>query len=132
MWSNASRWPSPYVGFTVTDQATGRVGFRADPQTGDMFCALSGRLRQIMGGEFSDNALPIDAVREGLSLTGFAALPTYSRGSAVAQYLFVNGRPVRDTAAYRRAARSLFRLPVARPSSGLPRCSWNATRNWSM
>ena len=38
----------------------------------------------------------IDAEREGLRLTGYAALPTYSRGAAVAQFLFVNGRPVRD------------------------------------
>jgi DNA mismatch repair protein MutL len=35
-------------------------------------------------------------MRDGFHLTGYAALPTYSRGSAVAQYLFVNGRPVRD------------------------------------
>ena len=40
--------------------------------------------------------MKIDAEREGLHLTGYAALPTYSRGSAVAQYLFVNGRPVKD------------------------------------
>jgi DNA mismatch repair protein MutL len=50
----------------------------------------------VLGRDFADNALPIDAEREGIRLTGFAALPTYSRGSAVAQYLFVNGRPVRD------------------------------------
>ena len=38
----------------------------------------------------------IDAARDGLRLTGLAALPTYSRGAAVAQHLYVNGRPVRD------------------------------------
>ena len=38
----------------------------------------------------------IDAERDGLRLTGYAALPTYSRGSSVAQFLFVNGRPVLD------------------------------------
>jgi DNA mismatch repair protein MutL len=38
----------------------------------------------------------IDAEREGVQLTGYAALPTYSRGAAVEQFLFVNGRPVRD------------------------------------
>ena len=53
-------------------------------------------LRTVLGRDFSENALPIDAQREGLHMTGFAALPTYSRGSAVQQYLFVNGRPVRD------------------------------------
>ena len=57
---------------------------------------MAGRLRAIIGREFIENAIPIDAEREGLHLTGFAALPTYSRGSAVQQYLFVNGRPVRD------------------------------------
>ncbi len=86
----------PYVGFSLRDHGTGRETFRADPQNGDLFDALAGRLRQIMGAEFIDNALPIDAERDGFALTGFAALPTYSRGSAVAQYLFVNGRPVRD------------------------------------
>ena len=49
-----------------------------------------------MGRDFADNAVPLDAERDGHHLTGFAGLPTYSRGSAVAQHLFVNGRPVRD------------------------------------
>ena len=40
--------------------------------------------------------MPVDAEREGVRLTGHVALPTFSRGAAVAQYLFVNGRPVRD------------------------------------
>ena len=54
------------------------------------------RLRALLGPDFVANALPIDAEREGIGLGGFAALPTFSRGAAVAQYLFVNGRPVRD------------------------------------
>jgi DNA mismatch repair protein MutL len=54
------------------------------------------RLAAIMGREFGDNALAIEAAREGLVLSGFAGLPTYSRGTAQYQYLFVNGRPVRD------------------------------------
>lgn len=89
----------PYVGFTIRDLSrddAGRVTFRADAQIGDMFDALGGRLRSVLGAEFADNALAIDADRDGISLTGYAALPTYSRGSAVAQFLFVNGRPVRD------------------------------------
>ncbi len=89
----------PSVGFTLRDVSGGGEGalkFRADPENGDMFDALAGRLRTILGADFIDNALPIDAEREGLILTGYAALPTYSRGAAVAQFLFVNGRPVRD------------------------------------
>lgn len=89
----------PFIGFTlrdVTGGGAGRVSFRADAENGDLFDALHGRLARILGAEFAKNALQIDAEREGLRLIGYAALPTYSRGSAVAQYLFVNGRPVKD------------------------------------
>ncbi|MGQ3487379.1 DNA mismatch repair endonuclease MutL [Roseovarius pacificus] len=89
----------PFVAFTLRDVSgggEGRVTFRADAETGDLFDALHGRLARILGAEFADNALKIDAERDGLRMTGYAALPTYSRGSSVAQYLFVNGRPVRD------------------------------------
>ena len=89
----------PFVSFTLRDVSgggEGRVLFRADGETGDMFDALHGRLARVLGGDFADNALRIDAEREGFHLTGYAALPTYSRGSSVAQFLFVNGRPVQD------------------------------------
>ena len=87
----------PAVSFTLRDAGNdGREVFRADAETGDLFDALHGRLARVLGREFAENALRIDATREGLRLYGYAALPTYSRGAAVAQYLFVNGRPVRD------------------------------------
>ena len=87
----------PSVGFQLIDCSDGRrTLFSVDPETGDLFDALSSRLGQVMGRDFVDNALQIDATREEIRLIGLAALPTYSRGSAVAQYLFVNGRPVRD------------------------------------
>ncbi|MBW8812329.1 MAG: DNA mismatch repair endonuclease MutL [Caulobacterales bacterium] len=54
------------------------------------------RLATILGRDFSDNALLIDHEREGVRLSGYAGLPTYNRGNAAHQYLFVNGRPVRD------------------------------------
>jgi DNA mismatch repair protein MutL len=54
------------------------------------------RLGAILGRDFEANALAIDQEREGVRLTGYAGLPTYSRGNAAHQYLFVNGRPVRD------------------------------------
>ena len=54
------------------------------------------RLAAIMGREFADNAVAIDANREGFRLTGFAGLPTLNRPTGQHQYLFVNGRPVRD------------------------------------
>jgi len=86
----------PYVGFTLTDEDEGRVLFRADAEQGEVFGALQTRIARVMGRDFIDNALPVDATRDGITLTGFAALPTYSRGAAVAQHLYVNGRPVRD------------------------------------
>lgn len=88
---------APEVGFTLRDVSAdtkGRTVFRADPQIGPE--ALKARLMAILGRDFTENAIPIDATREGHRLFGFAALPTYSRGAAVAQFLFVNGRPVRD------------------------------------
>ncbi|AHC99323.1 DNA mismatch repair endonuclease MutL [Leisingera methylohalidivorans] len=89
----------PSVGFTLRDVSgggEGRVTFRADPLPGDLFDALHGRLASVLGREFAENALKIDATREGIRLFGYAALPTYSRGAAVAQFLFVNTRPVKD------------------------------------
>ncbi|HHL43711.1 MAG TPA: DNA mismatch repair endonuclease MutL, partial [Hellea balneolensis] len=58
------------------------------------------RLADILGHDFKDNALLIDADREGVKLSGFAGLPTYSRGSSTHQYLFINDRPVRDKLLY--------------------------------
>ena len=89
---------SPGVAFTLSDVTEGaaRTTFRAEPEQGDLFDARLGRLRRILGADFAENALRIEAEREGLRLTGWAALPTYSRGSARQQFLFVNGRPVTD------------------------------------
>ncbi|MEN9410896.1 MAG: hypothetical protein RL216_2870 [Pseudomonadota bacterium] len=89
----------PTVGFTLRDLTgggEGRVMFRADRTGGDFFDALHARLAQVLGAEFTQNAVRVDVERDGLHLTGYAALPTYSRGSSVQQFVFVNGRPVLD------------------------------------
>ena len=54
------------------------------------------RVSQVLGEDFRANALEVSAEREGFRLAGFAGLPTFHRANARAQYLFVNGRPVRD------------------------------------
>ncbi|MBN8629658.1 MAG: DNA mismatch repair endonuclease MutL [Rhodobacterales bacterium] len=92
----------PQVGFTLRDVSGGeaRTLFRADPASGDLFDALHARLASVLGRDFTDNALRVDAERDGLRLQGYAALPTYSRGSSAQQYLFVNGRPVLDRMLY--------------------------------
>ena len=56
----------------------------------------AGRIGQVLGRDFIDNALEIDAIREGIELGGLAGLPTFNRGNALQQFFFVNGRPVRD------------------------------------
>ena len=54
------------------------------------------RLADILGHEFRANAIEIRGERNGVTVEGFAALPTHTRANALGQYLFVNGRPVRD------------------------------------
>src|SRR5512146_2311038 len=54
------------------------------------------RLADILGAEFRANAVEIRGGREGLAIEGFAALPTLTRANSLGQFLFVNGRPVRD------------------------------------
>ncbi len=54
------------------------------------------RLGQVLGADFRDNAVAVEAIRAGLAIAGFAGLPTYHRATSAEQYLFVNGRPVRD------------------------------------
>ncbi|WGH79817.1 DNA mismatch repair endonuclease MutL [Jannaschia ovalis] len=82
----------PGVAVTLRDVSDGgeRVLFRADAAD------RAARLAAVLGRDFPENALEIAAERAGVRLGGLAALPTYSRGTAVHQYLFVNGRPVRD------------------------------------
>ncbi|WOI54502.1 DNA mismatch repair endonuclease MutL [Parvularcula sp. LCG005] len=83
----------PDVGFAL--DADGRRRFRYEAQPAGTDGHLQ-RLAAIMGGEFAENAVPLDAEREYAHLTGFAGVPTFNRGQADRQYLFVNGRPVKD------------------------------------
>ncbi|MFD2651362.1 DNA mismatch repair endonuclease MutL [Brucella rhizosphaerae] len=66
------------------------------PATGTGVDATLERIGQILGKEFSDNALLIDAERDGVRLVGFAGIPSFNRGNALHQFAYVNGRPVRD------------------------------------
>lgn len=66
------------------------------PREGQGEAATLARLARILGRDFPDNAVPIDAAREGVAITGFAGLPTFNRGNAAAIHLSVNGRPVKD------------------------------------
>lgn len=54
------------------------------------------RLGDVLGADFRANAIAIEAERDGVRVEGFAGLPTLSRANSLGQYMFVNGRPVRD------------------------------------
>ncbi|MHB1218164.1 MAG: DNA mismatch repair endonuclease MutL [Alphaproteobacteria bacterium] len=84
----------PHIAFSLSDD--GRQSLMLAASLGDLFEARRGRLSAVMGRDFADNSLSIDAEREGLRLTGHAGLPTLNRATARMQFLFVNGRPVRD------------------------------------
>lgn len=84
----------PEIGFSLRSGT--RQILNLEAESGDFFDTRLRRLAAIMGREFGENAFKVDAAREGIKLSGFAALPTFNRGNAQMQFLFVNGRPVRD------------------------------------
>ena len=83
----------PGVAFSLTLDGKQTLSLQAED---DMFEGRLKRLSRLMGREFGDNAVPVDAMREGLHLFGYAGVPTYNRANAQMQFLFANGRPVRD------------------------------------
>ena len=85
----------PHIGFSLTHEGRKRVNV-PPVRSDDLFDQRLGRLKDIIGADFAANAVPVDAVREGVHLTGHIGVPTFNRGNAAAQFLFVNGRPVKD------------------------------------
>ena len=79
----------PGVGFTL--EHDGRRALAVQPSS-----SVAARAAELIARELADNAVLLDFERDGLRLTGIAGLPTYNRGVADHQYLFVNGRPVKD------------------------------------
>lgn len=83
----------PAVRFTLagTDRPTLELPAADDTAEGRLR-----RIAQVMGKDFPDNAIAIDAGREGVRLTGYVSIPSFTRANALQQYAYVNGRPVRD------------------------------------
>lgn len=79
----------PHIGFTLKHNEKNSLTLPAtmEPQA---------RLSSILGKEFGQNSMHIETHRDDVHLHGFAGLPTLDRGTAQYQYLFVNGRPVKD------------------------------------
>ncbi len=79
----------PAIGFRLNHDGVKSLHYPA-------FQSLEDRLSAVMGRDFGQNAFPVSFEREGVILSGLASLPTYHKATAQHQYLFVNGRPVRD------------------------------------
>jgi DNA mismatch repair protein MutL len=81
----------PDVSFTLAGEDRASVTWVSVAEGGQI-----ARLGDVFGTDFRANAVAVSAEREGVRVTGFAGLPTLSRANSLGQYLFVNGRPVRD------------------------------------
>ena len=86
----------PAISFTVVGDDE-RALLRLAP-TGEIDAAIARRVRlaALLGRDFAENSVEIDAARGGFRLTGLIGLPTLNRAAPRDQYLVVNGRPVRD------------------------------------
>jgi DNA mismatch repair protein MutL len=82
----------PDVTFTLAGEERAPVTWNAG--SGDV--ARLARLGDALGADFRGNSVAVSGERQGVTLAGYASLPTFSRANSLAQYLFVNGRPVRD------------------------------------
>ncbi|HTV67703.1 MAG TPA: DNA mismatch repair endonuclease MutL, partial [Rhizobiaceae bacterium] len=83
----------PNVRFTLTGSDRTTLELAA---CGDGPDARMKRLAQVLGADFRENSLALDAGREAVGLTGLVSLPSFNRANALQQYAYVNGRPVRD------------------------------------
>ena len=84
----------PHISFRLTHN--GATSFHYPVLDNALESLGQQRLRHIMGDDFISNAIPVDAERQGIRLTGWIGKPTHNAGTAQKQFLFVNGRAVRD------------------------------------
>src|SRR5690606_12026453 len=83
---------NPEIHFVLEGADRSAANWPAQPSQG----GLAGRLAQVMGADFVDNAAPLAFTRHGIVVAGMAGLPTYTRANSLSQFYFVNGRSVRD------------------------------------
>ena len=88
----------PYISFKLRDisQNKDRLLFNTASETGANNTALKKRISRVLDPSFVENSCVIKAERENFKLSGYAALPTFSRGSTNLQHIFINQRPVKD------------------------------------
>jgi len=81
------------VGFTLVTDDRAPLSW---PARSNDAAGWRARIADVLGHEVAGNAIDVHGIREGARLEGSAGLPTYSKANSLSQYLFVNGRPVRD------------------------------------
>jgi DNA mismatch repair protein MutL len=86
----------PHVAFSFQEDERKPVNYFVASKLLDKSPLVRDRLTSVLGREFMDNAVELHYQRDGLELRGFACLPTWHRPTTRQQYLFVNGRPVKD------------------------------------
>lgn len=84
----------PEIAFSLSDGTRRAFSFPAEQGSAEERRAK--RLSGVLGNDFGAAAIPLDARREGVRLSGLIGLPTFNKATSAQQYLFVNGRPVRD------------------------------------
>ena len=85
-----------HPGIAIKLTSDGRTLLNCPANEGGFEEAWPGRLREVMGGEFIENAIAVDETRDDIRLRGYISVPTFHAGNSRQQFLFVNGRPVRD------------------------------------
>ena len=85
---------NPHIAFSLT--CDGKTQLQYGAEQGELWDSRLQRLSRILGKDFADNTVAIDAEREGITIGGYVSLPTYNRGVSTAQYVFVNNRPIKD------------------------------------
>lgn len=85
---------NPHISFYLYSDGKKKISLNA--YQGELFDARLKRLSEVMGKEFADNSILIDASRESIRISGYVSLPTLNKANSLSQYLFVNSRPVRD------------------------------------
>ncbi len=85
---------NPHIAFSLYDNDKKKMLLPAC--NGDLFESRLERISSIMGKDFGENSIRIDAEREGVKISGYVSLPTLNKANSLSQFLFVNNRPVRD------------------------------------
>ena len=102
----------PKIAFSLTDGKRTVLNYSKTDN-------LLTRVAQVIGKEFDKNAVPVDADYNGMKIYGFVGLPTYLRATSTEQYLFVNGRFVKDKVLMG-AVRGAFQGLIGHGNEGYP------------